>query len=278
MATIDELAIEMVNAKEQLKSINNTINKDRAILKGIEDGIKEKNKEIEELDKIIEQKNDEIASLDGTKEKAEGEYWAIRDNLKAEIKKLNESKKKDEEKYQIMVEELSNDVKVLTNRKEELKLSINGMEDEIRKIKADKDNEIALRDREVREVKEKLDGFNLLFDAQDGEYRKVAREIEDMKKELEKKDELNNEIAKLDRVIDEKGKKLVEVRDEIIEGENKLEEIRKEIKELEDKKMDVAGEVADYVKKKLELKDRKDALDEKEKYLRRRFEEAGIQF
>ena len=29
MVTIDDLAIEIVNAKEQLKSVNNTINKDR---------------------------------------------------------------------------------------------------------------------------------------------------------------------------------------------------------------------------------------------------------
>ena len=278
MATIDELAIEMVNAKEQLKSVNNTINKDRKILADIEKGIEEKNKEIGELEKKIKEKNDEIASLDNTKVKAEKDYWEIRDNLKAEIKKLSENKKKDEEKYQIMVEELSNDVKVLTNRKEELRLSINGMEDEIRKIKADKDNEIALRDREVREVKEKLDSFNLLFDEQDGLYRKTAREIEDMNKKLEEKDELNNECEKLERDIEGKNKKLVEIRDEIIDEEDRLEELRREINDLENQKMDVAEEVADYVKKKLELKDRKDALDSKEKYLRKRFEEAGIQF
>jgi hypothetical protein len=38
--------------------------------------------------------------------------------------------------------------------------------------------------------------------------------------------------------------------------------------------MEVAAEVADYVKQKLDIKDRKDALDAKEKYLRKRFEEA----
>lgn len=74
MATIDELAIEMVNAKEQLKSINNTINKDRKIVSDLEKGIEEKNKEIKKLEKEIEGKNDEIASLDSTKKKAEEEY------------------------------------------------------------------------------------------------------------------------------------------------------------------------------------------------------------
>jgi len=278
MATIDDLAIEMVNAKEQLKSINNTINKDRKIVSDLEKGIEEKNKEIKELEKEIKEKNDEIASLDSTKNKAEEEYGAIRDNLKAEIKKLNESKKKDEEKYQIMVEELSNDVKVLTNRKQELKRDINDLEDEIRKARADRDNEVALKDREIKEVKEKLDGFNLLFDEQDGLYRKTAREIEDMNKKLEEKDELIAECWKLDRNIEEKTKRLVEVRDEIIGEEDRLMELRNEINELENRKMEEENEIADYVKKKLELKDRKDALDEKERYLRKRFEEAGIQF
>ena len=94
MATIDDLAIEMVNAKEQLKSINNTINKDRKILSDLEKKIEEKNKEINDLDELMVQKKDEIASLDSGKEKIEKEYGAIRDGLKAEINKLSASKKK----------------------------------------------------------------------------------------------------------------------------------------------------------------------------------------
>jgi chromosome segregation ATPase len=82
----------------------------------------------------------------------------------------------------------------------------------------------------------------------------------------------------LDRNIEEKNKKLVEIREEIICEEDRLMELRSEIEELENRKMEEENEIADYVKKKLELKDRKDALDEKEKYLRKRFEEAGIQF
>lgn len=82
----------------------------------------------------------------------------------------------------------------------------------------------------------------------------------------------------MDRSIEEKTKRLVEVRDEIIGEEDRLMELRNEINELENRKMEEENEIADYVKKKLELKDRKDALDEKEKYLRKRFEEAGIQF
>ena len=278
MATIDDLAIEMVNAKEQLKSINNTINKDRKILAELEKGIEWKNKEIKELEKKVEEKNEESASLDSTKEKAENEYGQIRNNLKAEIKKLTDSKKKDEEKYQIMIDELNNDVMVLKNRREELKMSLENLEAEIRKTRADRDNEVALKDKEIKEVQEKLDNFNLLFDEQDGKYRKVAREIEDMNKKMEEKEVLVAECDKLERDIDEKNKRLVVIRNEIIWEENRLEEVRNELKDLEQKKIEEANEVADYVKKKLELKDRKDALDEKEKYLRKRFEEAGIQF
>ena len=51
MATIDDLAIEMVNAREQLKSINNTINKDRKVLSDIEKNIEDKNNELEDLKK-----------------------------------------------------------------------------------------------------------------------------------------------------------------------------------------------------------------------------------
>lgn len=236
MATIDDLAIEMVNAKEQLKSINNTINKDRKILSDLEKKIEEKNKEINDLDELMVQKKDEIASLDSGKEKIEKEYGAIRDGLKAEINKLSASKKKDEEKYQVMLDELNNDVKVLTNRRGELKLAIEGLEDEIRKIKADKDNEIALRDREIKEVKEKLDGFNLLFDEQDGIYRKTAREIEDMNKELEKKDELDAKIKELERDCEEKDKRLVELRGELDEVMKHIEDIRKEIEWLGEEK------------------------------------------
>ena len=41
MTKVDELVAETINAKEQLKSINNTINKDRAVLADMENEIKE---------------------------------------------------------------------------------------------------------------------------------------------------------------------------------------------------------------------------------------------
>ena len=278
MATIDDLAIEMVNAKEQLKSINTSIWRDRTVLKELDASIETKKAEEKAVEEELAQKKDEVASFDVLKEKIEKEYWEIRDNLKAEIKKLSENKKKDEEKYQISIEELSNDVRVLSNRKSELNRDIADLEDEKRKANIAKEEGIAERDLAIKEVQEKLNSFTLLFDQQNGKYNKLNREIEEMEKQVAEKDNVSKEIAKLEKDYDKQAKKLAWLRDEIIWEENKLVEIREEIKGLENQKMEVAAEVADYVKQKLDIKDRKDALDAKEKYLRKRFEEAGIAF
>ena len=278
MATIDDLAIEMVNAKEQLKSINTSIWRDRTVLKELDAEIELKKAEKAEAEKELAQKKDEVDSFNVLKEKVEKEYWEMRDNLKADIKKLSENKKKDEEKYQISIEELSNNVRVLTSRKSELNRDIADLEDEKRKANIAKEQGIADRDRAIKEVQEKLNSFNLLFDQQDAKYNKLNRELEEMAKKAEEKDNLDNEVAKLEKCIDKHNKKLVEVRNEIIASEDELEGKKKEIAGLEKQREEVAAEVADYVKQKLDIKDRKDALDAKEKYLRKRFEEAGIAF
>ena len=278
MATIDDLAIEMVNAKEQLKSINTAIWKDRNVLKELDAEIEAKKKEKAEAEKELAQKKDEVASFDVLKEKVEKEYWDLSSNLKAEIKKLSENKKKDEEKYQISIEELSNDVRVLSNRKSELNRDIANLEDDKRKAAIAREEWIAERDLRIKEVQEKLDGFVLAFDQQNAKYNKVNREIEEMEKRAAQKVELDNECDKLERSIDKQNQKMAWLRDEIIGAEDKLEEIRAEIKDLEAQKMELANELADYVKQKLDIKDRKDKLDAKEKYLRKRFEEAWIEF
>jgi chromosome segregation ATPase len=99
-----------------------------------------------------------------------------------------------------------------------------------------------------------------------------------MNKKLEEESKLDTRLKKLTRDIEEKNKKLVEANDKVIEAENKLVEIRNEVKQLEQDKIDAAAEVADYVKKKMDIKDRNDRLDAKEKYLRKKYEEAGINF
>ena len=159
------------------------------------------------------------------------------------------------------------------------------MENDIENLKSSKENiedekkwEIVILDGKIKDKNEELNNLSLLFDQQNADYIKVNGEMEDMKKELEKKDELLNESWKLERDIDEKNKKLVEIRDEIIAEEDKLVEIRDEIKELDKQRIEIGNEVADYVKKKMELKEKQDKLDVKEKYLRKRYEEAGIKF
>ena len=278
MVTIDDLAIEIVNAKEQLKSVNNTINKDRKILSELEEKIKKKEEEIKGLENEIKERKDEVASLEKTKEKSEGEYGKIRDGLKNEINKLAETKKKDEEKYQIILDELQNDVKVLKNRKEELSLMLKNLEAEVKKVKMDRDNEIGNKEMEIKEVQEKLDGFHLLFDEQDAKYRKIAREMEDMNKKMEEKDELSAMCDKLERDIDKKNEKLAEIKEEIKEEEWRIVAIREDIDRLIGEREDLEKEMEWYIKKRLDLKERGDKLDAKEKYLRKRFEEAGIKF
>jgi chromosome segregation ATPase len=99
-----------------------------------------------------------------------------------------------------------------------------------------------------------------------------------MNRKLEEESKLDAKLKKLDRDIEGKNKKLVELNDKIIEKEDKLTEIREEVKKLEQDKIDAAAEVADYIKKKMDIKERNDRLEAKEKYLRKRFEEAGINF
>lgn len=275
---VDELAAEIINAKEQLRNINTTIWRDRKIIVELEKSIEEKKGEEKEALKRIEELKEDIASYEVSKGKVEKEYGAMRDNLKAEISKLSENKKKDEEKYQISIEELSNDVKVLSNRKSELNRDIANLEDEKRKAVIAKEQGIADRDRAIKEVQEKLGGFNLLFEQQDAEYRKVNREIEDMNKRLEEKGELDAECQKLEGDIEKRNHEMDELREEINHAEDELGMIKREIADAEKERAAVKEEIEGYVKIKLDLKDRKDKLDAKEKYLRKRFEEAGIKF
>ena len=135
MAKVEDLSNGIVLAKEQLMNINNTINRDRGVL----EDLKKEIKQTEELKKLAQEKLDEltdqVTSAYANKDAVEKEYWAVRDNLKAEIKKLSESKKKDEEKYHISISELSNDVKILTARKEALEKGIKDLEAEAIKAK-----------------------------------------------------------------------------------------------------------------------------------------------
>jgi Skp family chaperone for outer membrane proteins len=48
-------------------------------------------------------------------------------------------------------------------------------------------------DEKIEEKREALNNLNLLFDAQNESYTKINREMEDMNKKLEEKDELINE-------------------------------------------------------------------------------------
>ena len=278
MAKVEDLANEIVLAKEQLMNINNTINRDRGVLEDLKKGIKQ----TEELKKLAEDKleelTDQVTSIYANKDAAEKEYWAVRDNLKAEIKKLSESKKKDEEKYHISISELSNDVKVLTARKESLDKAIDdnnkALDEQLKKIEA----EIWVKEADCKKVDDKLNEFNVKFAEQKGKYDKVANEIKAMEERLEEKAKIEKSIAKLVKQQEEEYQRVQEL---IMDKWDLMEEIssaKSELKDLNKQKEAVEKEVADYVKKKIDIKNRNDALDAKEKYLRKKFEEAWVNF
>jgi archaellum component FlaC len=74
MTTVDELAIEVINAKEQLKNINNTINRDRAVAKELEEDIKAKKAEQKDLGKKLDEINSQINNVEANKKEAERLY------------------------------------------------------------------------------------------------------------------------------------------------------------------------------------------------------------
>jgi CII-binding regulator of phage lambda lysogenization HflD len=74
MAKVEDLANEIVLAKEQLMNINNTINRDRGVL----EDLKKEIKQTEELKKLAEDKleelTDQVTSIYANKDAAEKEY------------------------------------------------------------------------------------------------------------------------------------------------------------------------------------------------------------
>ena len=71
MSTVDELVVEVINAKDQLKAINATINRDREVAKELENDIVSKKKELADIEKELVVKNDEIAGITVSKDKIE---------------------------------------------------------------------------------------------------------------------------------------------------------------------------------------------------------------
>lgn len=278
MAKVEDMANELVLAKEQLKNINATINRDKEVLAGIEKEIKVKEWLQKEAQDKIDSLVDEIASINANKESAEKEYWAVRDNLKAEIKKLSDSKKRDEEKYHISISELSNDVKVFSERKSELLNSIGDLEKELREAKDKANSEIAAKENEIRKVQGELDDIKVALLWQKSVYDKTANEIKAMEEKLAENAKLDKAIEKAKKNLEEEMARIEDAKAEKAEIEKSVKSNKALIKEMEKLNENLAKENENYVKQKMDIKERNDKLDAKEKYLRKRFEEAWIKF
>lgn len=278
MAKVEDMANELVLAKEQLKNINATINRDKEVLAGIQKEIDVKKWLAEEADAKINELVDQIASLNATRESIEKEYWAVRDNLKAEIKKLSDSKKKDEEKYHISISELTNDVKVYSERKSELLNSIGDLEKELREAKDKANSEIAAKEDEIRKVEWKLDDVKVALLWQKSVYDKTANEIKVMEEKLAENAKLDKAIEKAKKNLEEEMARIEDAKAEKAEIEKSVKSNKALIKEMEKLNENLAKENENYVKQKIDIKERNDKLDAKEKYLRKRFEEAWVKF
>ena len=278
MAKVEDMANELVLAKEQLKNINATINRDKEVLAGIENEIKVKEWLCKEAQDKIDSLVDEIASINANKESAEKEYWAVRDNLKAEIKKLSDSKKRDEEKYHISISELSNDVKVYSERKSELLNSIGDLEKELREAKDKANSEIAAKENEIRKVQGELDDIKVALLWQKSVYDKTANEIKAMEEKLAENAKLDKAIEKAKKNLEEEMARIEDAKAEKAEIEKSVKSNKVLIKEMEKLNENLAKENENYVKQKIDIKERNDKLDAKEKYLRKRFEEAWVKF
>jgi len=278
MAKVEDMANELVLAKEQLKNINATINRDKEVLAGIEKEIKVKEWLCKEADAKIGELTDQIASINANKESAEKEYWAVRDNLKAEIKKLSDSKKKDEEKYHISISELSNDVKVYSERKSELLNSIGDLEKELRESKDKANSEMAAKENEIRKVQGELDDIKVALLWQKSAYDKTANEIKAMEEKLAENAKLDKAIEKAKKNLEEEMARIEDAKAEKAEIEKSVKSNKALIKEMEKLNENLAKENENYVKQKIDIKERNDKLDAREKYLRKRFEEAWVKF
>lgn len=278
MAKVEDLANEIVLAKEQLMNINNTINRDRGVL----EDLKKEIKQTEELKKLAEDKleelTDQVTSIYANKDAAEKEYWAVRDNLKDEIKKLSESKKKDEEKYHISISELSNDVKVLTARKESLESWIKDLENDTIKAKEKSLQEKGKAESDAKKAKDELNEIEIALIWQKSVYEKTANEIKAMEERLADKEKLEKAIAKAEKNLEEEIARINDAKADKAEVEAQIKEAKEELKAIEKEKEKAAAEVSDYVKKKIDIKERNDKLDAKEKALRKKFEEAWVKF
>ena len=278
MAKVEDLANGIVLAKEQLMNINNTINRDRGVL----EDLKKEIKQTEELKKLAQEKLDEltdqVTSAYANKDAVEKEYWAVRDNLKAEIKKLSESKKKDEEKYHISISELSNDVKILTARKEALEKGIKDLEAEAIKAKEKSLQEKWEAESSAKKAQDELNEINVKLAEQEWKFNTKEAEIKAMEDKLEDKAKLEKAISKAQKNLEEEIARINDAKEEKAEIDAKIKEAKSELKAIEKEKEKAAAEVADYVKKKIDIKERNDKLDAKEKALRKKFEEAWVKF
>lgn len=278
MSDIENLWKEYINAKEQLKSINVTINRDRKIVEDLDNEIKDKENKILSLNNEIEAKQWELDNFGAMVEDVEKSYGEVRDGLKDEIKKLWEKKKNEEMKYKVGIEELKNDINVLTWKRDELKKEIDDMWVEKRENIKNMDMELSSKEDEINKIEWKINDKLVKLEWIENKYNEKNKEVKEMEKRLKDKEKLEEDIEWLEKLILEKWWVLKWLNEEIENIKKLMNSMIEEKEWVEKEKKKAEKEVEWYVKMKMDLKIRKDNLDLREKAIRKKYEEAWLKY
>ena len=273
-----KLMEELKEARGKLKDINVAINRDTDVLKKLGDEIKEKENKILWLNNEIEAKSWELDAIKNLVDLAEEDFGKDKEKKKEEINKLVDKRKKEEEKCDMIIGELKNDIKVLEGRKEWLNNEIIDMEKDLKKALADKDNEINSKENEIIKLNDKINEVKLKYEDEENKYNRKLRDVKELEEKMEELNEVEEKIEKCEEVIEWKMQELNETKECVLWYQEKKKMIENEIKDLESNKIKLEKECENYVKMKMEIKERKDELDAREKYIRKRYEEAWIKF
>lgn len=278
MTNIDELGAEITAAKNKLKEINTTINRDRWVVEDLEKEIKEKENKILSLNNEIEAKMGELEWVEALVDNLSKDYGEKRDELKWEVKKLGEKMKKDLEKYDSKIEELSNDVKILEEKRNSLKEELRDLEDQKRKELKDKDEEIYGKENDIKKLNDKLTDIKVKYDGQKSLYDKKTKEIKEMNDELKQLDEIEENIERAEKTAEAKEKILKDINENIRLSNEHKNTLTQEIRELEAKKAQLERDCEGFVKMKMDIRDRNERLEAREKAIKKKYEEAGIKW
>lgn len=264
--------------QEDLKQVNEAINRDRLILEWVQKNIDDAKKEEDVLLNKIELLKSTISDKDNIIKKKDIEYnWLIdvlrnkKNTLENEVMYLENNilllKQNIESISKDQSQKISKLEKDFNNKKEELESNISklenkkiGIESEIVELWTQKDN-LAFTNIKL-EWKNKELGYSI------ESKKEIEWNLNNLKKDY---DWLKETINNLKSETNSKNKEIKDIEKDIVKKSKEKEVIIKEIEELESTKQE-------YVRQRLQITKDKEDLDSRENYIRARYEEAGLSY